>query len=165
MRLGITSDLKSTNCTNSVGRRQARQAPSRTVKPATPWIVLQTSSARFLAGVSPGSIGYCYKRPQASCSDGGCSSVGRAPACGAGCRGFKSRQPPRWLLSVCARLFGLGRQVLAYLVWQAKIILRRYLAPTPHRGQDPLRQPETRCPPAQSNGAPTGSPRVSSTRS
>lgn len=26
--------------------------------------------------------------------NGGCSSVGRAPACGAGCRGFKSRQPP-----------------------------------------------------------------------
>src|SRR5579875_3559405 len=27
--------------------------------------------------------------------DGGCSSVGRAPGCGPGCRGFKSHHSPR----------------------------------------------------------------------
>src|SRR3954463_14356981 len=28
-------------------------------------------------------------------NNGGCSSVGRAPGCDPGCRGFESRQPPR----------------------------------------------------------------------
>ena len=31
----------------------------------------------------------------AASGDGGCSSVGRAPGCDPGCRGFESRQPPR----------------------------------------------------------------------
>ena len=29
--------------------------------------------------------------------DGGCSSAGRAPGCGPGCRGFESRHSPHWL--------------------------------------------------------------------
>ena len=41
--------------------------------------------------------------------DGGCSSVGRAPGCDPGCRGFESRQPPRRSEGVFAlRLLGWG---------------------------------------------------------
>ena len=32
-----------------------------------------------------------------ACDDGGRSSVGRAPGCGPGCRGFKSHRPPQYL--------------------------------------------------------------------
>src|SRR5918995_2363501 len=32
----------------------------------------------------------------ATAADGGCSSAGRAPGCGPGCRGFKSHHSPHW---------------------------------------------------------------------
>lgn len=41
--------------------------------------------------------------------DGGRSSVGRAPVCGTGCRGFEPRRPPHHFLSRLAGSFTWSR--------------------------------------------------------
>ena len=54
-------------------------------------------------------LNYWHSRPRQF--DGGCSSVGRAPDCGSGCRGFDPRHPP-------IRFFGSGALTIYAFVAQ-----------------------------------------------
>ncbi len=82
-------------------RRARRPATSRRSPPnsgrrtATPRQSIRPQSARA-ANIDDAA---CASRLG---GDGGCSSVGRAPGCDPGCRGFESRQPPRRSEDVCA---------------------------------------------------------------
>ena len=73
------------------GRRPAispRSPPNRARRPATATKSIRLPSVRA-ASIDDAAV------PVWLSGDGGCSSVGRAPGCDPGCRGFESRQPPR----------------------------------------------------------------------
>ena len=77
--------------TAEADRRQAR--PARRVRPRSDAGRPRKSRAR-----APPRTLYTFSRPvretEVHAGRGGCSSAGRAPGCGPGCRGFESRHSP-----------------------------------------------------------------------
>ena len=86
--------------------RELRVLPAHRVRGAARAVYqrYRGGRGRTWAADAPDDKRFGRRAPQAAsiddaarCSggDGGCSSVGRAPGCDPGCRGFESRQPPR----------------------------------------------------------------------
>ena len=85
-----TSSSRSASSTTTAGScsspSPARPASRRRRHPPRRWSHGHPSCGNI--------VGLPALRRGGRCAHGGCSSVGRALACGAGCRGFESRHPP-----------------------------------------------------------------------
>jgi hypothetical protein len=100
-------------------------------------------------------------------SHGGCSSAGRAPPCGGGCRGFKSRHSPACFVGLCPPRGALAHERFASSLAQVMQITRQATAALRGGPHGPLVSAQARAPRsttcgancAASSTAPTGANR------